>query len=67
MLAVKYRMHKTTHKYGIEIPTSVKHAYRIDSKNGNTLWRDAIQTKIQNNGITFEILGEGSIAPPYDC
>ena len=33
--AVKSRIRKTTHKYGIEIPTSVEHAYQIDQKNGN--------------------------------
>jgi hypothetical protein len=60
---VKHRIRKTTHKYGIEIPTSVEHAYRIDTKNGNTFWRDAIQTEMRNNGIAFEIMSEGAKAP----
>ena len=42
IVAIKSRIRKTTHKYGIEIPTSVEHAYRIDTKNGDTFWRDAI-------------------------
>jgi hypothetical protein len=29
---------KTSHKYGIELPSSVKNAIEIDHKNGNTLW-----------------------------
>lgn len=42
--AVKSRIRKTTHKYGIEIPTSIEHAYKIDERNQNTFWRDAIVT-----------------------
>jgi hypothetical protein len=61
--AVKHRIRKTTHKYGIEITTSVEHVYRIDSKNRNTFWRESIQTEMRNNGIVFEIYGEGAIAP----
>ena len=35
--AVTSRVRKTSHKYGIELPTSVKHAFEIDQKIGNTL------------------------------
>ena len=35
-------MAQTTHKYGIEIPTSWNHAVKIDTKNGNQLWKDAL-------------------------
>ena len=38
--AMKVRLRKMTHKYGIEIPTSVDHAMEIDRKNGNTMWKD---------------------------
>ena len=40
--SVRQRLAKTTHKYGIQIPTSWKHAREIDTKNGNHLWRDAL-------------------------
>jgi len=33
---IKSRTRKTSHKYGIELPKSVEHAYELDSKNGNT-------------------------------
>ena len=56
--AIKSRIRKTTHKYGIEIPTSVEHAHKIDQKNGNTFWRDAITLEMFNNGVAFEILDE---------
>ena len=32
--SIKTRIRKTTHKYGIEIPTSVEHAYKLDEKIG---------------------------------
>ena len=62
--AVKSRLGKMTHKYGIEIPTSVKDAEHIDNKNGNPFWRDAIQLEMQNNVISFQILYTGIKAPP---
>ena len=62
--AVKNRIRKTTHKYGIEIPTSVKHAYEIDRKNNDHFWRDAIALEMRNNGVAFEIQEENKKAPP---
>ena len=32
--ATKARIAKSAHKYGVEVPTSVKHAREIDRKNG---------------------------------
>ena len=34
--AVKKRIRKMSHKYGIEIPKGVEDAHQIDRKNGNT-------------------------------
>ena len=62
--AVKSRIRKTTHKYGIEIPTSINDAIRIDAKNGNTFWQDAIKLEMFNVGVAFEILDENIKAPP---
>ena len=33
--AIKSRIRKPTHNYGIEIPTSIEHGHRIDKENGN--------------------------------
>ena len=41
--AINTRIQKTTHKYGIEIPRSVKHASAMDLKNGNNFWVKAIK------------------------
>ena len=40
--AVNKRVKRMSHKYGVEVPTSIEHAYRIDKANGNHLWRDTI-------------------------
>ena len=64
LAAVKHRIRKTTHKYGIEIPTSIEHAYEIDDRNRDHFWRDAIAKEMRNIGIAFEILPEGKQAPP---
>ena len=61
--AMKTRLRKTTHKYGIEIPTSVEHAMEVDQKNGNTMWRDMLALEMFNVGVAFEILEEGQSTP----
>ena len=40
--AVNSRIKRITHKYGIEVPTSIEHAKLIDKRNGNRYWQDAI-------------------------
>jgi hypothetical protein len=62
--AVKARVRQTSHKYGKEIPRSIKHAHEIDAKNGNTLWADAIKKEMTNVGVAFEILPEDGQPPP---
>ena len=62
--AVKSRVRRTTHKYGIEIPRNIAHAYEIDEKNGNHFWRNAINKEMTDVGIAFEILPEGKKPPP---
>lgn len=54
--AVNKRYHKITHKFGIEIPTTVKRAYEIDDENGNTLWRDAIEAEMKEVRIAFRVV-----------
>ena len=61
--ALSSRIRKTTHKYGIDIPTSIKHGNRLDKENGNNFWRDANAAKMHNVGVEFEILPEGQNTP----
>jgi len=60
---VKARVRQTTHKYGIEIPTNVQHAFDIDKRNGNTMWRDALAKEMTEVGVAFEVLAEDANAP----
>ena len=34
---INARVSRKTHKFGIEVPTSIKKSKKIDLKNGNTL------------------------------
>jgi hypothetical protein len=63
VFALTTRVRKTSHKNGVELPTSVKHAIEIDQKNGNTLWQDALSKEMGNVCIAFEILGPGMKVP----
>jgi hypothetical protein len=54
---------KRTHKYGIEVPRTVKQAYDLDRLNGNTLWTDAIAKEMRNVRVAFRILPKGETAP----
>ncbi len=38
---------KRTHKFGIEVPKTVKEALALDRKNGNTLWADTIAKEMK--------------------
>ena len=60
LAAVKKRIRKTTHKYGIEVPRDIEHAHEIDSRNGNTMWRDALKKEMYNVGVAFEIMSGGN-------
>ncbi len=54
---------KRTHKFGIEIPKTVKEALALDRKNGNTLWADAIAKERREVRIAFNILPDGGSVP----
>ena len=62
--AVNSRVKRTSHKYGIEVPTSKKHAIEVDQKNKNSFWADALKKEMGNVCVTFEILGQNAKAPP---
>jgi hypothetical protein len=66
--AVKSRVKKTTHKYGVEMPSPgknvVQNAIDLDRRNGTTLWMDSLAKEMGNLMIAFEILDPGQKAPP---
>jgi hypothetical protein len=61
--AVKSRIRKVTHKYGINISTSLEHAYVIDKKNGDSFWKNAIDKEMHNVGVVFDILPDDKMVP----
>ena len=61
---VTKRYQKITHKFGIELPTDVEHAYRLDRANGNNLWREAIELEMKNVRVAFKVLNDGEEIPP---
>ncbi len=64
MEAVNSRICRTSHKYGIELPASVKHTIDIDCKNKNFFWQDALKKEMGNVCIAFEILRPNNKPPP---
>ena len=61
---VTKRYAKITHKFGIELPRDVEHAYEIDRQNGNKLWTDAIELEMKNVRIAFKVLDTDDFVPP---
>ena len=64
LAAVKARVPRVTHKYGIEVPTSVAHAAILDRKNGNTFWQDAIKTEMSTVSVAFDFQLTATAPPP---
>lgn len=46
--AVNSRYHKRTHKFGIEIPKTVKRALEIDKETGTDFWEKAILKEMKH-------------------
>ena len=61
--SVNSRVRKTSHKYGIEVPTSIDHAKKIYASNGNRLWQDAFEKEMKNVAVAVEILEHGKPIP----
>ena len=62
--AVTGGVRQTTHKYGVEVPRSIKESFDIDAKNGNTLWKDALEKEMKNLQVAFDILENNQDLPP---
>eukprot|EP00985_Skeletonema_marinoi_P022630 scaffold14553_cov92-Skeletonema_marinoi.AAC.2 len=62
--AVKSRVKRKTHKYGIEIPQSVEDAFRIDRENGNNMWQQALALEMNSIGVAISFIRDGTATPP---
>ena len=54
---------KKRFKFGIEVPKTIKEAYAIDKKNGNTKWADSIAKELRNVKVAFKILDQDDRVP----
>ena len=63
LAAMKTRYHRTTSKFGIECPKTVKQALELDKETGTTFWRDAIEKEMKTVMVAFDILDEDSPKP----
>jgi len=51
---IKSKYWRTSHKFSIEIPKSVKHALQIDWQTGTDHWRRAIEKEMKNVPVAFQ-------------
>ena len=61
--AINRRMAKKSHKFGIEVPSTVEEAYSLDKANNNSYWRDAIAKEMGNIKVAFRFLGDDENIP----
>jgi hypothetical protein len=61
--AVKRRVVKKSHKFGIRVPDHIDEAHALDKTNGNFLWGDATAKEMKNIRVAFDIIG-GDAMPP---
>ena len=63
LAAVQSRYHKRTHKFGFDIPKTMRWALEIDKECGNTLEQDAIAKEMANVKVAFNVLPDGAKEP----
>lgn len=61
---LKTKHHVKTHKYGVEVPRSMKDAIALDEKTGTDFWRKAIDKELRNVFGAFDFLDDGKSVPP---
>ena len=52
-------------KYDIKVPEKLADTHRLDNKNKNTFWTDAITKEMKNVSISFSMIEEEA-KPPSD-
>ena len=55
---------RVTHKYGIEVPRTVKEFLAFDDHRGNHLWQDVLDKEMSKLRVAFDILDENQHDPP---
>ena len=60
---LRQRVAKPNLKFGLIVPKTVDEALKLDAKNGNTYWNDAIKKELKNVIVAFHMLDEGETIP----
>ena len=55
---LKSKYWRTSHKFGVRVPKTVKEAYEIDRQSGTDFWNKAIAKEMTNIRIAFEKLDD---------
>ena len=71
---VKSKYWRTSHKFGIRVPKTVKKEYDIERHSGTEFWTQAIVKEMTNvrivfdklDGVTTDDMKKGKINPGYD-
>jgi hypothetical protein len=58
---VKTRFRKKTHKFGIEVPSSVREALDINKRMGTDMWRKATEKEMRNVILAFDARDDGEV------
>jgi len=61
--AINSRYHKSTHKFGIEVPKNVKRALEIDKETNTNYWEKAILKEMTHIRPAFRVLEEQESTP----
>ena len=56
---------RRTHKYGVELPTTVEEALEIDRKTGTDFWTKALDKELRNVFQTFKFVDRKEVPPGY--
>ena len=57
--------HRTTHKFGIELPKTARRALELDRETGTTLWIDALQEEMEMVMRVFHTVSEDTSDPQH--
>ena len=57
--------HRTTHKFGIELPRTISFLLELDKKRGTTFWRDALQKEMEMVMRVFHTVSGDTSEPQY--
>jgi hypothetical protein len=61
--ATNKRYRQRTHKFGIELPKTVKEALEIDRRTGTNCRREALDLEIKNVRVAFDVLDDKDEIP----